>query len=174
MSFLKRRAPLRHVKAVRLHTFVLEQPHLARETARVTGEAPIGSYYAMAGDDDADGIMAHRSPHGQGRRASSAALLCYLLGEGSVRCHLAVGDLCEQSPYQALELAADGRERNLLKGRTSAGEVGVEPRAQLVEAARLVVTLQFPGDAGAVVLLPLEPQAADSLAVARQRQPSYR
>jgi len=120
MSFLKRRAPLRHVKAVRLHTFVLEQPHLARDAARVTGEAPVGSYYAMAGDDDADGVMAHRSPHGQGRRAASAALLRYLLGEGSVRCHFAVGDLREQSPYQALELAADGRERNLLKDRASA------------------------------------------------------
>jgi len=101
--------------------FVLQQPGLALEAAAVASEGAVRADDTMAGDDDADGVLAvgeADAAYGGGVADSG--------GELGVSDGRAGGDLLEGGPDLALEEGSGGLHGDVSEGGGVAGEVLVE------------------------------------------------
>ena len=115
--------------------FVGDEEAFAVEAAAVAGEGAVFADDAVAGDDD--GAEVGGVGHGDAAGVGGAGGCGDALGEGGVGDGLAVGDALEFGPDEALELGAEGEERECeageglraLFGRGGVGsgrEVGIE------------------------------------------------
>ena len=98
-----------------------EQPALARDAAAIARQCPVRSDDAMAGDDDADGIVAIRVAHRTDGGGPPDPLRQRPIGDG-----LSAGDLAQRPPDAFLEGRAPRRHGQGIDRVELAGEIGPE------------------------------------------------
>src|SRR5690242_2127057 len=102
-----------------------EQPALALDAAAIAGQCPVRSDDAVAGDDDADGVVPIGVAYGADRCGASDPL-----GERAIGDGLAAGDLAQRPPHAFLERRAPGRYRQGIDGVQLAGEISADRPAE--------------------------------------------
>src|SRR5262245_24431876 len=89
--------------------FVGEQPSLALDAAAVAGERAVGADDAVAGHNDADGIVAIGMAGGAYRRLAADPASEVGIADGR-----SAGDCAQGLPDPALEVGAAGCDRKLI------------------------------------------------------------
>ena len=92
----------------RVSVFQLQQHFFAFQAAGIAGESALGADYAVAGNEDRDGIAAvglARRPGGLGSAD--------LLGQPGIAAGLAIGNLSQSLPDLALKFRALRRQRQV-------------------------------------------------------------
>ena len=118
---------------------MFQQPHLPGHAAAVSSQASAGPHHPVAGNDQADGVVAHGAAYGLGRHLFFPRLSCHLPGDGPIGHGLSIRD-GQHDPSHLLPENTAGQ----FKGRGEAGilplEIQFQPAAGLLENGQVRIS----------------------------------
>lgn len=153
-----------------VHFFYFQQLDFLINTRCIPRQTAVAAHHAVAGNNDADGVMSHRTPYGLCRHGLESALACDFLGNVTV-CHGAA--VWNAKQYFPNRFSEPGTFH--LQGRQKVGlaavEIKVEPLSGLFENGKILF-LAIAMQRGGMVFLRVEPQTDEVFPVAVKREVS--